>query len=63
MLLVVVKLPECIQLHSEFMYLCPMPPPQELCTLLRAAHLPIATPLPFLTKLMDVLQNMPWITR
>ncbi|GIL44487.1 hypothetical protein Vafri_1938 [Volvox africanus] len=37
--------------------------PQELCTLLRAAHLDICEPQPFLTKLARIVQTMPWIVR
>eukprot|EP00198_Chlamydomonas_reinhardtii_P013529 XP_001702866.1 predicted protein [Chlamydomonas reinhardtii] len=35
--------------------------PQELCTLLRAAHLDICEPQPFLAKLARIVQTMPWI--
>ncbi|PNW80658.1 hypothetical protein CHLRE_07g325732v5 [Chlamydomonas reinhardtii] len=37
--------------------------PQELCTLLRAAHLDICEPQPFLAKLARIVQTMPWIVR
>ncbi|GLC73306.1 hypothetical protein PLESTF_001358700 [Pleodorina starrii] len=37
--------------------------PQELCTLLRAAHLDICEPQPFLNKLARIVQTMPWIVR
>ncbi|KXZ56119.1 hypothetical protein GPECTOR_1g10 [Gonium pectorale] len=37
--------------------------PQELCTLLRAAHLEICEPQPFLAKLARIVQSMPWIVR
>ncbi len=36
---------------------------QELCTLLRAAHLDICEPQPFLSKLARIVQTMPWIVR
>jgi hypothetical protein len=39
------------------------PRPQELCTLLRAAHLDICEPQPFLAKLARIVQTMPWIVR
>lgn len=35
--------------------------PQELCTLLRAAHFGIAEPWQFLANLMKVVHGMPWI--
>lgn len=35
--------------------------PQELCTLLRAAHFGIAEPWQFLSNLMKVVHGMPWI--
>lgn len=37
--------------------------PQELCTLLRAAHLDICEPQAFLSKLARIVQTMPWIVR
>ncbi|PNH12308.1 hypothetical protein TSOC_000797 [Tetrabaena socialis] len=37
--------------------------PQELCTLLRATHLEICEPQPFLSKLARIVQTMPWIVR
>lgn len=36
---------------------------QELCTLLRAAHLDICEPQAFLSKLARIVQTMPWIVR
>ncbi|GFR47217.1 hypothetical protein Agub_g8900 [Astrephomene gubernaculifera] len=37
--------------------------PQELCTLLRATHMDICEPQPFLSKLARIVQTMPWIVR